>query len=43
MSYRHSDDMIGPPNDVRVLPIALSMDTPQGGDVERICLDLAFY
>jgi hypothetical protein len=30
----------GPIDDLRVLPIALSMDPPEGVDVERICLDL---
>lgn len=33
----------GPIDDLRVLPIALSMDPPEGVDVERICLDLAFH
>lgn len=39
------DDILalGPIDDLRVLPIALSMDPPEGLDVERICLDLAFH
>ncbi|HEY8603742.1 hypothetical protein [Tsuneonella suprasediminis] len=39
------DDILtlGPIDDLRVLPIALSMDPPQGVDVERICRDLAFH
>ena len=39
------DDILalGPIDDLRVLPIALSMDPPEGVDVERICLDLAFH
>lgn len=30
----------GPLDDLRVLPIVLSMDPPEGLDVARICLDL---
>lgn len=39
------DDILalGPIDDLRVLPIALSMDPPDGVDVERICLELAFH
>lgn len=31
---------VGPIDDLRVLPIVLSMDPPEGLDVERLCLDL---
>lgn len=31
---------LGPIKDLRVLPIALSMDPPDGVDVEQICIDL---
>lgn len=39
------DDILahGPIRDLRVLPIALSMDPPDNVDVERICLDLALH
>lgn len=39
------DDILehGPIDDLRLLPIALSMDPPEGVDVERICLNLAFH
>lgn len=39
------DDILalGPIDDLRVLPIALSMDPPDDVDVEGICRDLAFH